>query len=146
MNNRCCFAGHSDINFDKTKETVQEIAEKLIVEHDVSEFWVGAYGSFDSCCVAAITDLKKKHKKIKLTLIIPYLTKGKEEYYKKFDNILIANIPLSTPKKFYIIKSNEFMVDNSEFLICFVERTWGGAAKTYEYAKRKKRQIFNISK
>ena len=39
---------------------------------------------------------------------------------------------------------NRYMVDNSGYAICFVTHSWGGAAKTYERAKKKKLQIINL--
>ena len=32
---------------------------------------------------------------------------------------------------------NKFMVDNANYAICYVNHGWGGAAKTYERAKKK---------
>ena len=57
----------------------------------------------------------------------------------------VADIPENTPKRFYITKTNEYMVNNSDFLICYIQKSWGGAVTTYKYAKRKKLQIFNIA-
>lgn len=146
---RCCFAGHSDINISTEKEKVKEIAEKLIAQYCVKEFWVGNYGNFDFCCAKAIMELKEIYPDIKIFVVIPYLTKRitelKEEYYKKFDEIITANISLSTPKRLFILKTNEYIVNNSKFMICYVNRSWGGAVQTFEYAKRRKLEIFNIA-
>lgn len=69
----------------------------------------------------------------------------KREFDVKYDNLLLADIPQNTPKRFYTIKTNEYMINNSDFLICYVQRSWGGAIKTYKYAKRKNLQIYNIA-
>ena len=37
------------------------------------------------------------------------------------------------------------MINNSDLLICYVNKTWGGAYKTYKYAKNKQLKIINIS-
>ena len=110
---------------------------------------IGHYGRFDGCCSSVIRELQKTYKDIKLELVIPYITKGineyRELYYKDYDNILMADIPLNTPQKFQIIKGNEYVVDNCEYVICYVERHYGGAYRTFTYARRKKKEIFNIS-
>ncbi len=146
---RCCFAGHSDIWDSSLAEKIKSIAEDLIVNHYVREFWVGNYGKFDGFAASVIRELQRTYSNVKLDLVIPYLTKSineyKELYYKKCDNILIADIPENTPKRFHITKANEYMVNNSDFLICYIQRSWGGAITTYKYAKRKKLQIFNIA-
>lgn len=108
----------------------------------------GNYGGFDRCAASAIGEVKKTYTHIKLVLILPYLTKAvsdyKEEHYEKYDAIVIADMPEKTPARLRIIKANEYMVDNCDFVICNVEHSWGGAAKTREYAKRKGREIWNL--
>jgi len=148
---RCCFAGHSDL-FGKSEEVtkrIEAVAEELILNYGVNEFWVGSYGSFDGCSGCVIRELKQKYPDVSLELVIPYLKKGLIEYKKlyegKFDNILIADIPENKPRKFHITSCNEYMVDNSDYVICYIEHTWGGAYNTYKYAKRKKKQIFNVA-
>ncbi len=151
MNKRCCFAGHSNIcQTDDIYDSLIKLVEKLIATESVSEFWVGNYGDFDGLSAKAVRSLKEKYPDIKLNLVIPYLTSGineyREVYYKKYDNILMAALPKNTPKKFQILKCNEYMVNSSDFLVCYVKHGWGGAAQTVEYARRKKHiKIYNLS-
>ena len=37
------------------------------------------------------------------------------------------------------------MINNSDILVCYIERNWGGAIRTYRYAKRKGIKIYNIA-
>ncbi len=145
---RCCFAGHNETYGDEVKEKIKEIAIKLIEEKGVAEFWIGNYGGFDRCAASAIREVKKTYTHIKLVLVLPYLTKTvseyKEEYYEKYDDIVIADMPEKIPARLRIIKANEYMVDNCDFLVCNVEHSWGGAARTMEYAKRKVRGVWNL--
>ncbi len=151
MNKICCFAGHSEIyHTDDIYDNLIKLIEKLVVEEKVSEFWVGNYGNFDRLSAKAVRSLKEKYPHIQLNLIIPYLTsninENKEVYYEKCDHILMADLPEKTPKRFQILKCNEYMVDNSDFIICCVKFSWGGAAKTLEYAQKKKHiKIFNLA-
>lgn len=151
MKKRCCFTGHSEAYLtDEEYTDLLNRTERLITEENVSEFWVGNYGNFDGVSANAIKKLKEKYPYIQLNLVIPYLTteinKHKDLYYNRYDNILMADLPERTPKKFLISKCNEYMVNNSDFIICYIRYAWGGAAKTYEYAKRKKHiKIFNIA-
>lgn len=146
----CCFAGHKDIYGEtELKESVYNKCEELITEKAVNCFWVGHYGNFDGLTARTVRELKKKYPHIKLELILPYITKGvndyKELYYKDYDNIIMADIPERTPTKYRIIKCNQYMVDCSEFLIAFVNYSFGGAVKTLEYAqKRDNIEIFNF--
>lgn len=148
MNNRCCFAGHSKLYDSAIIDCVVDVARSLITEYGVTDFWVGNYGSFDAYAASAIRRLKKEYPQITLSLVIPYLTQGineyREDYYKNYDSIIMADIPESTPRNLKIIKANEFMVNESDFLICYVSHGWGGAAKTLKYAEHKKLQIRNL--
>lgn len=149
MSNRCCFAGHSQIQCDFESKLKIEI-EKMILHNDVNEFWVGNYGNFDRKAAKIVRELKAVHQNIKLYLVLPYTTKtidnNKKLYYKEFDALLIADIPEKTPKKFQILKCNEYMVNKSDFLICYVKHSFGGAAATLEYAAKKKHiRILNLA-
>ena len=145
---RCTFAGHSEIHNSNLVEIIKIKAKELIIEYGVNEFWVGHYDDFDHYAAKAIRELKQEYD-IELVLVIPYLTKEieeyKEEYYRNFDAVLMADISEKTPKKLKIIKANQYMVGESEHLICYVKNSWGGAAKTLEYAKRKKKNIYNLA-
>lgn len=145
---RCCFAGHNETYGDEVKEKIKDIAISLIEKKGVVEFWVGNYGGFDRCASSAIREVKKERGHVKLVLVLPYITKAvgdyKEDYYEKYDTIVIADMPEKTPAKIRIIKANEYMVDNCDYIICNVEHSWGGAAKTMGYAKGKGREIWNL--
>jgi len=151
MKKRCCFAGHGKIQYtNDIYEKLVEIIERLIVEENIEEFWVGNYGSFDALSAKAVKYIKKKYSQIKLVLVVPYLTVEMNEnnkmYSMKYDEILVADIPEKTPKRLYILKCNEYMVKRTEFLICYVMHNWGGASKTLDFAKRKnKMMIYNLS-
>lgn len=149
MDKICCFAGHSDIyNKDNIYQKLLPATEELILKEGVNIFRVGNYGDFDALSAKAVRALKDRYPHIKLELIIPYLTSSineyKEQYYNNYDSIIIADIPEKTPKSLRIIKANQYMVRNSDFLLCFVERSFGGAFKTLEYAQ-KKRDIKTIN-
>lgn len=142
MNKICCFAGHSKIdNSDLVYKKLIEAIEKLIIEENIKSFQVGNYGAFDNLAIKALNELKQKYD-IKTELVIPYLTKeineNKEEYYRNYDSITIADIPLSTPQKLRIIKCNEYMISSCSYLICYIKYPWGGAAKTLNFAKSRK--------
>ncbi len=146
---RCCFAGHSHIYDDNIKELITEKVIELIEKYGVNEFWVGNYGAFDYYSASVIRELKKSYD-IELDLVIPYTTRKIEEqkelYCEKYDYLLMADIPESTPAKFRITKCNQYMVDSSDFLICYVKYSWGGAVQTMKYAKKKKyMKVINLA-
>ena len=151
MKRVCTFAGHRDISAsEKLISDLKEHIEILITKENVSEFLVGNYGGFDLIAAKTVRELKKFYPQIKLNLVIPYLTKViteyKEQFYEKYDSIVMADIPLSTPKNLRIIRCNQYMVDKADFLICYINHSRGGAAQTVEYAKKKGINIVNLAK
>ncbi len=137
----CCFAGHSDLIADENlKYNLERKITELIENENVTDFWVGNYGSFDRLSSRIIKKLQTKYPHIKLILILPYITQNiieNKDYYTDYDNIVVADIPVNTPPKYRIIKCNRYMIDNSSFLIAYVKHPWGGAAQTFEYAQKK---------
>ena len=47
-------------------------------------------------------------------------------------------------RRYAISKRNQWMVDKSDLVIAHVDHDWGGAAKTLEYAIRKKKSYINL--
>lgn len=151
MRKICCFAGHSEIyDTENVYTKLLTVIEDLITTENINEFWVGNYGAFDKLSAKAVRELKVKHPEIQLNLVIPYLTSEinqyKELYYKDFDNILLADISEKTPKRLQIIKCNQYMVNNSNAFVFYVNHSFGGAAKTFEYATQSKNiKIVNLA-
>jgi len=150
MSKICCFCGHSKIySSEKLFKNVKSLIENLILQENVTEFWVGHYGDFDKLSATAVEEIKNKYPYIKLNLILPYLTQeiilNKKLYNRKFDNIIISKTPDNTLKRYKIVECNKYMVKNSDFLICFINHDWSGAALTFKYAKKNNINIFNLA-
>ncbi len=149
-NKTCCFAGHRQIHDSTVKLKIKQTAISLI-EKGTTVFLVGNYGDFDRYAASVIRSLKEEYPFIQLDLVIPYLTKemitNKEWYESRFHQILVADIPEHTPHQLKILKGNEYLVNQSDYLIAYVMYSYGGAAKTMAYAKRKEHiTIFNLAK
>ena len=69
-NKICCFAGHRDIyQIESLYDEFLNLVERLVVSHNVSEFWVGNYGIFDRYSARIVRKLKEKYPFILLFLI-----------------------------------------------------------------------------
>ena len=142
------FCGHSNCLFsDDEKEKLKQILIKEITKNPTCKFYLGGYGDFDSLCLQTLRELKKEFQDVELIFITPYIDKNysKLEFAKyHYDDVIFPPLE-SVPRKFAIIKRNEWMVEEADLVIAYVKYSWGGAAKTLEYAKRKKVPIINIS-
>ena len=142
------FCGHSNFSFDNTvKEKLKELLLQEIRKNPACKFYLGGYGDFDSLCLNILKEIKANFPAIELLFITPYL----DDNYSKletaklyYDGIIYPPLE-NVPRQFCISKRNEWMVNEADFLIAFVKYSWGGAAKTLEYAKRKKVGFFNLA-
>lgn len=136
------FIGHNEcfgLSSEKLKNAIRELIEK-----GVTDFLSGGQGGFDRLCGRCVYELKKEYPHINNYLVIPYLS------FNVYDKELFDSIIYPDGFEKYNFKSaiparNRYMVDNSGYAICFVTHSWGGAAKTYERAKKKKLRIINLS-
>lgn len=111
------------------------------IEKGASTFYLGGYGQFDLLAVSILRKLKKEYPHINIILILAYLN---QKYEKNlYDSTIYPELE-TVPKRFAILKRNEFMIENSDIIIAYVKHSWGGAAKSLEYGKRKKKQIIQF--
>lgn len=142
------FCGHSNFSFDNTvKEKLRELLLQKIRKNHACKFYLGGYGDFDSLCLSILKELKVQFPNIELLFITPYL----DDNYSKletaklyYDGIIYPPLE-NVPRRFCISKRNEWMVNEADLVIAFVKYSWGGAAKTLEYVKRKKVKFFNLA-
>ena len=142
------FCGHSNFSFDNTvKEKLKELLLQEIRKNPACKFYLGGYGDFDSLCLNILKEIKIQFPNIELLFITPYLDNNysKLETAKLYYDDIIYPPLENVPRRFCISKRNEWMVDEADFVIAFVKYSWGGAAKTLEYAKRKKVEFFNLA-
>ena len=50
----------------------------------------------------------------------------------------------SVPKRFAISWRNKWMLTESEYVVAYVKHSWGGAAKYYEMAEKKGKNVINL--
>ena len=142
------FCGHSNFSFDTTvKEKLKKLLLQEIRKHHACKFYLGGYGDFDSLCLSTLKELKIEFPNIELLFITPYLDNNysKIETAKLYYDGIIYPPLENVPRRFCILKRNEWMVNEADLVIAFVKYSWGGAAKTLEYAKRKKVEFFNLA-
>ena len=142
------FCGHSNCLFsDEEKDELKQLFIKEIRKNPTCKFYLGGYGDFDSLCLRTLRELKIVFPNIELLFITPYLDSNysKLEFAKyHYDNVIFPPLE-SVPRKFAILKRNEWMVDSADLVIAYVKYSWGGAAKTLKYAKRNKVSTINIA-
>lgn len=135
------FCGHGDYNYSdeirlKLRNTIIDL-----INNGADKFLLGGYGSFDMISAHLIYELKADFPDIMSVLVIPYLNRKYDMDW--YDTSIYPPIE-NTPKRYAIIKRNYWIVDKADVLIAFVKYDFGGAYKTFSYAKRKKKHIINL--
>ena len=153
-NTRCImiisFAGHSFVaSKSQVLETVKTHIRDNVVDGESIFCYLGGYGDFDELCARACRELKGEIPNIELVYVTPYLTLCKQENIKRmvkeglYDASIYPDIE-NTPPKFAISKRNEWMMASADLIIAYVKNSYGGAYKSLQVAKRRKKRIINI--
>lgn len=142
------FCGHRD--FVETAEAENQLTmflEKYARENVRLVCYNGGYGNFDYFAAKCVQRMQEQYSNIRNCLVLPYIDQPFLDRIEIFKNHFDETIypPLeSVPRKYAIIRRNEWMVDNADIVIAYVTYSWGGAARTLEYARRKKKNIIQI--
>ena len=143
------FCGHSHFygNYDIIKRKCFAVVRQQI-EAGADSFLIGDYGNFDHLAAAVCLYLKRSYPDIQVCLVLPYYQPHIDEYEKrrreKFDSVITPDLG-NTPHRFRIIKVNEWMAMEADTIIAYVKTSYGGAAKTLDFAKKRKRNIINLA-
>ena len=145
------FVGHSKMQTnDHLADRLEEAIRENLPMKDKFSFYCGGYGDFDNLCAKVCRDIAAERKNCEVLLITPYLTESQQKKLseiqktKLYDNILYPPIE-NVPPRFAILKRNEWMINEADFVIAFVSHTYGGAYKTLNFAKRKHKRILNLA-
>ena len=142
------FCGHRD--FVETAEAENQLTmflEKYARENVRLVCYNGGYGNFDYFAAKCVQRMQEQYSNIRNCLVLPYIDQPFLDRIAVFKNLFDETIypPLeNVPRKYAIIRRNELMVDSADIVIAYVKYSWGGAARTLEYAKRKKKTVIQI--
>ena len=134
----CFLFGHGDCPDSLFPEIVHAV-EALIVEHGCQNYYIGHRGNFDRVATRAVIALKKKYPFLSLYRVIAYYHPHKHIYCPEgVDDTYFPFGMESVPKSIAIRVANEKMIDDADFVICYVNHHFSNAHKALEYAQRKK--------
>lgn len=144
------FIGHSSvINRDVIKMKVESTLRDKLPEGGKIIFWCGGYGDFDELCASVCRKIKKEYANTEIVYVTPYISPSHQVRMKDYVDSKLYDSTLyppleNTPPKFAISKRNEWMIANADIVISYVTHSHGGAYKSLQFAKRKKKEIIEI--
>ena len=141
----CTFFGHRILNKD-IKDLLTRQIDNLIAEYGVNVFYVGNNGQFDHLVAAVLRKLKSRNPQISYSIVLAYLPEREKEHNQlSYTETIYPEGLEDTPPRFAISKRNKWMVMQSDYVIAYVEHSFGGAAQFTEYARKKHRMVINLA-
>lgn len=140
----CFFIGHRDAP-SSVQEALDETVEYLWKQCDVTEFVVGHHGNFDNMAISAVNKAKLRHPDLDAYLLLEtYTPHGTVYLPEMFDNFYLPEGIETVHPRYAIEKANRMMLKESDFLVAYVNRDGGNAAKILRSAKRQVKEGLHI--
>ncbi|MDE7395391.1 MAG: hypothetical protein K2M95_04665 [Clostridiales bacterium] len=143
---RVSFIGHREVDDSFfVEDQLYSVVKELILTKEYVEFYVGRNGEFDILVASVIRRVRRRmgEENSSLILVIPYAMADIEYYEDYYDEVRYPRELYSVHYKSAITKRNEWLVENSDMLVAYVVRNYGGAAhclhKAIEYGIEIKR-------
>ncbi len=150
----CSFSGHREIfriHAESLPRLLSDIVDTLI-ESGVSRFCSGGAVGFDLLAAGVVLEKKAQGADVSLSMILPcpeqaksWPTEEKALYDKTLslaDEVIYTSVHYH---RFCMHIRNQRLVDESDILLCYLEKESGGTANTARYAARKKKKIINLA-
>ena len=139
--------GHREIdNFRLLEDKLKPIIKRLIQTKPYVAFLIGRNGEFDEYAASIIKQIQNEIGKENndISLVLPYTVANLEYYEKYYDNIIIPESVYGVHPKAAITIKNQWMIEQSDFVLVYVERETGGAYTAMKYAEKLSRKIKNL--
>ena len=122
---------------------VKEQIRNNIIDVKLVTCYLGGYGDFDEICARACRELKQEYDDIEVVYVTPYISLSEQAKIKEMQSYGLCDTSIyppieNVPLRFAISKRNEWMMTNADLIIAYVNRSYGGAYKSLQVAKRKK--------
>ena len=137
----CTFFGHKDTP-KEIEPTLRSTLIDLIENKNVTVFYVGNNGNFDTMVLRQLEDLSQTYP-ITYSVVLAYLPTAKNKYDDSSNTIYPEGLE-TVPKRFAISWRNKWMIQQSDIVVTYVTHTFGGAAQFKEMAKRQGKTIINL--
>ena len=135
----CTFFGHANAP-SEIKSRLKEVITKLIENRGVDRFYVGNHGNFDRMALAVLKELSEVYPQIDYCVVYAYLPQDCDDFLHTVYPEGIETVP----KRFAINYRNNWMIHQSDIVITFVVKSYGGAAEFKKIAEKQGREIIEL--
>lgn len=145
----CAVSGHRNLSLDFSTQKLKETFIELI-NSGVDTFLVGMAIGFDAKCFTVLEQLRPIYN-IKIVACVPceeqdknFSIAQKKEYERMLLNATEVILVSKNYTKGCMLKRNRFMIDNSDYLVCYLREQSGGTAYTVKYASQTNKKIIYV--
>ena len=138
----CTFFGHRECP-DSIKAQLRAALIDLVINHDVDMFYVGNQGRFDAIVRSVLREVKKEYPQINYAVVLAYMP-GKHTEYDDYSDTMLPEGIESVHPRYAISWRNNWMIQQSDYVVTYITHTWGSAYQHVAKAKRKKKVIINL--
>lgn len=132
----CYFIGHRDAP-SSIQDKLNETVDHLVRSCSVTEFSVGNHGSFDTMATIAVQQIKRKRPEVHAYRLLYYHPTDKPVFLPDhFDDLYYPLELAGVPPRYAIEKANRLMLEKCDYLIAYVSRSGGSAAKILTRGKQ----------
>lgn len=141
----CFFIGHREAD-ERLLPTLTAAIDRMVTEEQVSLFYIGGYGGFDRIAATAVKRMKLQHPEITLILVLPYHPAERPiETPYGFDGTYYPEGLEKVPRRYAIVRANEIMAKQSDWLISYVRHGASNSRRILEYAQKQGTACININ-
>ncbi len=159
---KACFTGYrpekfpfklntDNANFCVLRSRILKTLSALI-EDDCKIFYSGMAQGFDIICAECVLELKHKFRDIRLVCALPFEKQERSfsadwrnRYYDLLETADDVVYIFKDYHSWCFQERNKFMVDNSDFVVCWYDGKAGGTRNTIKYAQKLNRYIVNLN-
>lgn len=139
----CTFFGHKDTP-PNIAEPLRATLVDLIENKQVTTFYFGNQGAFDGVVKTTVKDLKKTYPFISYAVVLAYLPQKNGPHEDGTQTLFPEGLETIHPK-FALDRRNTWLVEHADYVVTYVTRSFGGAAKFKTLAEKKGKSVINIA-
>lgn len=138
----CTFFGHRDAP-SSMEDTLKEAIVHLIQQEKVDMFYVGNQGKFDAMVRRVLKTLQGEYPHIGYAVVLAYMPTEKDKE-QDFSDTLFPNGLETVPRRAAIVARNRWMIEKAQYVIAYVNVSYGGAADAVALAEKKGKKVIYI--
>lgn len=108
-------------------------------------FYVGNQGNFDRMVRSVLKEVTTAYPEVGYAVVLAYMPSAKATAVPEdFSDTILPEEIENVPKRYAIPWRNKWMICHSDFVVVYVIRPCGGAAKYYSLSEKMSKEIIHI--